>query len=127
MTDKSLFATAINCMDGRVQEPVIEHLKTKYGVVYVDMITTAGPDGILAQMNNYEAIKEIRRLADISVGRHGSIQIAIVGHYDCTGNPVNPALHHSHIQSAIQTLRAWYPNIDIVGLWINENWIVEEL
>lgn len=33
------FATAINCMDGRVQIPVIEYIKSKYEVDYVDMIT----------------------------------------------------------------------------------------
>lgn len=33
------FATAINCIDGRTQLPVIEWARKKYGVDYVDMIT----------------------------------------------------------------------------------------
>lgn len=37
------FAAAINCMDGRTQVPVIEFLKNKYGVDYVDMITEPDP------------------------------------------------------------------------------------
>ena len=36
--DKITFATAINCMDGRVQIPVIEYLKKEFKVDYVDMI-----------------------------------------------------------------------------------------
>ncbi len=36
------FVTAINCMDGRVQIPVIEYLKNNYGINYVDMITAPG-------------------------------------------------------------------------------------
>lgn len=38
------FVTAINCMDGRVQEPVIKWMKEKYNATYVDMITEAGPN-----------------------------------------------------------------------------------
>jgi len=45
----SKFATAINCMDGRCQLPVIEWMKKRYGVEYVDMITEPGPDGVLAE------------------------------------------------------------------------------
>ena len=33
------FVTAINCMDGRVQVPVIEWLKKEYKADDVDMIT----------------------------------------------------------------------------------------
>ncbi len=39
------FATAINCMDGRVQLPVIAYLKSKYVVDYVDAITEPGRTG----------------------------------------------------------------------------------
>jgi len=43
------FATAINCMDGRVQTPVIKWLKNEYKVNYIDMITEPGPNKILAE------------------------------------------------------------------------------
>ena len=39
MTDNALFATAVNCMDGRVQEPAVKFLKNKLGVAYVDTFT----------------------------------------------------------------------------------------
>ena len=37
------FAAAINCMDGRIQIAIIRHLKKKYGIKYVDIITEPGP------------------------------------------------------------------------------------
>lgn len=41
-----IFATTINCMNGRVQIPVIDYMKSKYGVDYVDMVTEPGPNKI---------------------------------------------------------------------------------
>jgi carbonic anhydrase len=127
MTDNAHFATAINCMDGRVQEPVVNYLKKRLGVTFVDMITEAGPDGILAQMVSYETINSIKRRIDISVQKHGSKHIAVIAHHDCAGNPVDADTHRSHVRSAVQNVRAWYPTADVFALWINEDWEVEEL
>jgi len=41
-------AICLNCIDGRVQLPVIEWIKQNYGVDHVDMITEPGMDGFLA-------------------------------------------------------------------------------
>ncbi len=125
--DQRFVATAVICMDGRVQEPVAEYLKKKLGVAFVDMITDAGPDGILAQMTDYETIKAIKKRVDISIQRHGSKHIAVVGHHDCAGNPVDVATHHSHIRSGVQSIRIWYPDTAVFGLWVNERWGVEEV
>jgi carbonic anhydrase len=127
MGGQGLFATAINCIDGRVQEQVTEYLKKRLGVAFVDMITDPGPDGILAQMTDYETIRAIRKRVDISVHRHGSKHIAVIGHHDCIGNPVDVGTHHSHIRSAVQGVRIWYPDAAVFGLWINESWAIEEL
>ena len=43
------FATAINCMDGRTQLPTINWAMKELNVDYVDSITEAGPDKILAE------------------------------------------------------------------------------
>jgi carbonic anhydrase len=127
MADQDLVATAINCIDGRVQEPVTEYLKRKLGVIFIDMITDAGPDGILAQMTDYETIKAIKKRVTISVQRHGSKHIAVIGHHGCAGNPVDAYTHHSHIRSAVQSIRIWFPDIDVFGLWVNDSWGVEEI
>jgi len=43
------FCTVINCIDGRIQLPVIEYLKIRFNVEYVDTITEAGPNLILSE------------------------------------------------------------------------------
>jgi len=121
------FATAINCMDGRVQLPVTEFLKNKYGVDYVDMITEPGPNGILAVNRDKAAIDSIKRRVDISTGKHGSKHIAIVGHHDCAGNPVDKATHRAHIRSAIKTVKSWGVKAEVIGLWVDDKWKVREV
>jgi hypothetical protein len=81
------FATAINCMDGRVQIPVTDYLKFNFGAEYVDMITEPGPNKILAENNDKIRLASIKERVAISVERHHSNLIALVGHHDCAGNP----------------------------------------
>ena len=126
MSEKE-FATAINCMDGRVQLPVTEFLKNKYGVDYVDMITEPGPDGILAANRDKAAIDSIKRRVAISTGKHGSKHIAIVGHHDCAGNPVDKETHLAHIRSAIKTVKSWGVKAEVIGLWVDDKWKVSEV
>ena len=40
------FCTVINCMDGRVQLPVIRHMKERFNAEYVDSITEPGPNNL---------------------------------------------------------------------------------
>ena len=42
------FCTAVNCIDGRVQEPVSSYLRNHFKVEFVDSITEAGPNLILS-------------------------------------------------------------------------------
>jgi len=121
------FATAINCMDGRVQMPVIEFLKRKYGVDYVDMITEPGPNRILAENINGLIIESIRRRVEISILKHNSRLVAVVAHHDCAGNPVDNETQLKHLLAAIETVKSWGYDVQIVGLWIDEKWDVHEV
>ncbi len=49
MQQSACFAVAINCMDGRIQIPVIDYVKKRFHVRYVDMITEPGPVRILSE------------------------------------------------------------------------------
>jgi carbonic anhydrase len=124
---KIKFATAINCMDGRVQIPVIEWLKRKYSASYVDMITEPGPNKILAESKDDSVIETIKRRVEISVNKHASEIIAIVGHYDCAGNPVDRDTQIKQIRSAIKIVGSWNFNVQIIGLWVDENWKVHKI
>jgi len=94
------FATALNCMDGRVQEPVSKFMKRKYKINFVDMITEPGMDKVLAEGDN-KKLEEIKKKIEISVKKHGSKIVAIVSHADCAGNPVREKEHLNQIRKAI--------------------------
>src|SRR5262245_66542839 len=77
-------ATCLNCMDGRVQLPVLTWIKANYPVDFVDVITEAGMDGVLARQ---EDISEVLRSIKVSVNMNKSTRLFIVGLYDCCGHP----------------------------------------
>ena len=121
------FGTAINCMDGRVQTPVIEFMTTEYGVDFVDMITEPGPIRALSSESEGSIVASIRRRVEISVEKHDSKLIAIVGHYDCAGNPVGKDAQLQQIRTAIKTVEAWKCSTRVVGLWVDNNWEAYEV
>ena len=121
------FCSAVNCMDGRVQLPVIKYLQNRFNVDYVDTITEAGPDLILSQSKDTITVKTIFDRLDISVEKHNSVGIAIAGHHDCAGNPVPKEDHIKHIQKSVILLRQQYEDLEIIGLWVDENWEVHEI
>ena len=118
------FATVINCMDGRVQEPVIAWMKNEYGVDYVDDVTEPGPICMLANNADPVAVDSMRRRVDISVNKHGSHVVAIVAHHDCAGNPVCKYDQMCQLTEAIDTVKSWGFDVDVLGLWVDEDWQV---
>lgn len=115
------FAAAVNCIDGRIQMPVINWLKKQYGVSYIDMITEAGPNKIISEDKYTIAIDSIKRRLEISVNNHGSELIAVTGHYDCAGNPANKEEQIKQIISSVKKMETWNLKSRIIGLWIDEN------
>ena len=114
--------TCLNCIDGRVQLPVLKWIKDNYRVDFVDVITEAGMDNVLS---NQEDIREVLRSISISVDINKSTKLFVVGHYDCRGNPVEESVHRQEINSAVSRLKGHWPDREIVGLWVNKNWAVE--
>ncbi|KGX87885.1 hypothetical protein N781_11560 [Pontibacillus halophilus JSM 076056 = DSM 19796] len=120
------FSTVINCMDGRVQLPVNTWMQERYGAPYVDTITEAGPNNIL--VNGTEAqLASMKEKVRISVEAHGSEVLAIVGHHDCAGNPVSREIQEQQIREGISIVKGWGFPITVIGLFVNENWEVEEV
>ena len=115
-------ATCLNCMDGRVQLPVLHWIKENYQVDFVDVITEAGMDNVLS---NQEDIREVLRSIAISVDINKSTRLFVVGHHDCRGNPVEEDVHQQEISSAVKRLNGYWPHLEIVGLWVNKSWQVE--
>ena len=115
-------ATCLNCMDGRVQLPVHEWIRANYPVDFVDVVTEAGMDGVLAGQKN---ISEILRSIKVSVDLNKSTRLFVVGHYDCRGNPADEKRHRADITNAVKRLRPLWPAQEVVGLWVNRQWQVE--
>lgn len=121
------FCTVINCMDGRVQLPVINYLRKRFATDWVDNITEAGPNGVLALHDDEDRVQSIMERLAISLGKHDSNQVAVVGHHDCAGNPGGRDHQTHHIRLAVEFLRERFPTQEIIGLWVDENWQVTEL
>ncbi len=121
------FCTVINCMDGRVQLPVIKYLQVRFNSQFVDAITEAGPNIILAEQNEKNIVQSILEKLKISIEIHHSSQVAIVGHYNCAKNPFPKEIQITHIKKAIKFISLQHKNIEVIGLWVNKDWEVTEI
>ncbi len=121
------FYTVINCMDGRVQESVNNYLKNKFNVKYIDVITEPGPNKILCDQNPSNIIDSIHKRISISINKHYSNGIAVVGHEDCAGNPVSKKEQINHLKKASEYLQKYYPDHEVISLWADLSGHVTEI
>jgi carbonic anhydrase len=91
------------------------------------MITEPGPNKVLAENKDKAALESIKRRVEISTMKHGSSHIAIVGHHECAGNPVEKETQLKQILESIKTVRSWAPKAEIIGLWIDEKWTAHKV
>ena len=115
------FCTVINCMDGRVQLPVIPFLQDYFKAEFVDSITEPGPVRVFDPTTDPAMLKSIMARVDISVNHHGSGQIAVCAHPDCAGNPVNDDVQKAQLKKATAFLKEAYPTVTVVGFWVENN------
>jgi len=99
-------------------------MRAGYHLDYVDTITTPGADRALAEGSQY-IVEQIRASAELSVARHGSTVLAIVGHHGCAATPVSKEHHWEQVRQALQVVRFWNLPVTVVGLWVDQNWEVE--
>lgn len=121
MTTNSTFATTINCIDGRVHKPVRQWMQKQFKVDYLDRITVPGPDNILTTGSS-ATLADIRAQVEISVTKHGSKIVTIVGHYDCAGNPVDEDKHMQQIAASVAQVQSWNLPVQVIGLWVDSSW-----
>jgi len=114
-------------MDGRVQVPVIKYLQERFNADYVDSITEPGPNRVLSEDQNSAQVRSILDRLQISVEKHNSVGIAIVGHHDCAGNPVLKEAQLRQIEAAVTRMGQSYSDIQIIGLWVDQDWTVHEV
>jgi len=113
------FATAITCIDGRVQQPISDWMKLNTNVHYVDLVTEPGPDKVLSG-GPAHLIEDIIRRACFSVRHHYSPVLAVTGHHDCAANDADKAEHIEQILDAVRVVLSHQLNVRVLGLWLNE-------
>jgi len=113
------FATAITCIDGRVQQPVVDWMKLHVNVEYVDLVTEPGPDLVLSEGTTY-VIDDIVRKARFSVERHASPVVAVCGHHDCAANGADKEKHVEQIEESVRVLLSYDLGVRLLGLWLSE-------
>lgn len=115
------FATSISCMDGRIQIPLANWIKENHSVDYVDAITEPGVDKKVAGDSDLDSIKS--KVA-ISINAHKSELIVVSGHFDCAGNPVSNEEHFTQIKKSMEIISSWNLGVNVIGVWVDENWKV---
>ena len=118
------FCTAVNCIDGRVQLPVIRYLQERFGVLHVDLVTEPGLVRSLAGPADAETKRSILRRVAMSIDAHGSRLIAVVAHAGCAGNPTDDEQQRRQLAASAGYLAESFPGVSIVGLWVDERWFV---
>ena len=120
------FCTVVNCMDGRVQLPVIRYLMDRFGVRYVDSVTEPGPVKDLSAYPGGASSESVLRRVGVSHERHGSRLVAVVAHADCAGNPVGEKEQRAQLSASLDLIGRRFPDVSLLGLWLDEQWVVQE-
>ena len=120
------YCTAINCMDGRVQVPVIHFLRARFDAEFVDMITDPSPCSLLAEQSRWWVLDSIYERLALSVKCHGSRGVAVVGHVRCAANDATDYEQMCQIDQAVAHVRTRQRKVEVIGLWVDENWTVSE-
>jgi carbonic anhydrase len=113
------FATAITCIDGRVQQPISDWMRLNTNVDYVDLVTEPGPDKVLSSGPS-NLLEDIIRRARFSVLHHQSPVVAVTGHHDCAANDADREEHIEQILEGVRVVLAHQLNVRVLGLWLNE-------
>lgn len=119
------FATCLNCIDGRTQLPVIEWIRKHHGCSYVDMITEPGLVESLS--GGLESLKPLITKINISLDKHSSQKVFVVGHHDCAACGRGEFAQKEILRQAAQHLAARFPSCLVQALWVDEYWRVRKL
>lgn len=117
------FALAINCVDGRVQQPLLRWIRDELSLSRVDYLTVPGADAALAEHGR--ELERARETASFLTDQRDHRCALVAGHWDCLGNPVDEERHREQIRRAAEELHRWGVAPRTLGVWIREGWSVE--
>ena len=126
-----IFFTVVGCMDGRVQSPVVEFGRAKFGADYPDTITEAGIVGLISNNPDSAFVENLKLKLIISIEKHHSKGIVVDGHQECAGNPVSDEKHKEDVIKSVEFVRSLtedkVPGTGIFGVRRNNTWKAEEI
>lgn len=119
MDNKRRFTACLNCIDGRVQLPVINWIRSTYNVDFIDMITEPGMDGFLVDPQSN--LKPVFDKLNIALDVHECNEIFIVAHEDCAANPTDFNSHTKNLKVATDDIKNFAPNCTVIGIYVYLN------
>ena len=102
-------------------------MKNEYKADCVDVITEQGPNKILSEKRFGFDSQSIKKRVEISVEVHASKIVTISGHFDCVGNPAEKEIQIKQIKEAVETIKSWGFNLQVIGLCIDDHWKVHKI
>ena len=118
MTSEGKFGAVISCMDGRIQTRTIDQVMTRFGVRYVDNITSTGAvqhlDGAVSPTG-----EGLLNSLTVSKDAHGTNQVALVAHAGCAGNPVPDENQKEQLRRAKTVVAERFPEMEVMALFFD--------
>lgn len=115
------FAVVLNCIDGRAQQPLLEWVRARYGVDYVDVVTEPGVDAVLA-LGDAVTLEVLLDRVRVSQRAHLARNLVVAGHHDCAANAVPRPVHEAQIRTAVHRVRAALPEFEVAGVYLDQSW-----
>lgn len=109
-----------------MQLPVVEFLKRRLRVSFVDVVTEPGAVRVLADRRDRFALKSITRRLELSLEVHAPRTIAVAAHHDCRANQTDDERQQQQLVRAVQFLGRHYGEVAVLGLWVNFAWAATE-
>lgn len=106
-------------MDGRFNMAVNEYIRVKFGYVYIDTITDAGPVGKIIHEDYLKSIED--KIIQISINKHHSRHIFLTGHHDCAGFPMDNDTQVEYIKRAVSMIKKDIPEVRVTGIFVDED------
>jgi hypothetical protein len=136
MQAKDTFATAINCMDGRTQDPATAFMREKTNVAFVDTITGPGmvKKVVDASRGDTQELDRVRTALYVSLQKHASQGVGVFAHQECAGNPVADEQQIEELHVAGTFIRSLAEEVHITvpvwGVFVYKNdsgvWVAEQ-
>ncbi len=127
----------VSCADGRITDDAtrVRECATAHGfdigehAVY--RIKIPGPDGTVCGVRGQSHVAALREDIALLVEKAAAALIAVAGHTDCAGYPVNDEQHAQDTMEAARKIREWQPEKPVLVLLDEKqedgSWVYREL